>query len=472
VPTLPSYDSSRNIKPQLSAPLRDEAAQMAANQNKITGTITAIAKQWSDANDTMQYTKFKTDTETAIAQQKAAAINDPNINNINAHLEALKKIKSQSTGAISNKQVESKAMLELDHSLAVAQIEIDASFKKKQLLTNELKLDEYVKTMAANRSNALTEAMRMQNDDEFQNTILENVANETITPAKGKKLINDYRLGGVDLDIMNDGATTKESSYVYEQLKKGEKGEYKDLSDAERADRLEKAELHIRRNKIMANYNTNLNQNIREKELLNNFGSPVITAGEVRNMLIAAEIRPEFGEKYTKKMFEIPPEKSDYNSYATIKMMQLNGFKEKDINKEVLNNIDKLSDQDRKSILQNKYDPRDEKTMTIKASAQALYQWAFRTLDEKADEVLYSFFQKLDTNPNIDIDSALKSTQQGFIRKYFPSTTMLKDTPNIIGDRNKLRSIYKKESKAGGKKVSVKPVSTVYQSMDMNFEDL
>jgi hypothetical protein len=473
MPQLPSYDSSRNIKPQLSAPLRDEAAQMAANQNKITGTITAIAQQWSDANDVMQYTKFKADSETAIARQKAVAEADPNENNWQAHYDALKEIKQNSTGMISNKMVEQKALLELDHSLAVAQIEISSTFKKKQILTNEIKLNEYAKTMAVNKSKAPTYAASLQIDDEFETTIKKNVVQGLITEAKGRKMIEDYRLGGVDLDIMNDEATAKEDSYVYAQLKKGEKGIYKDLSEAERAERLQKTELHIRRNKIMNNYMTNKNQDVAEKDLLKNHGSNAITEGEVKNQLISTAIRPGFGDKYIAKMYEPPAEKTEYGAYNKIKELQLSGKKEKEINEAILNNLGNLTVEDKNALLENQYNSLDEKTINLKASVQALADWAIKTFPpEEANEIVYNFLQKVDKSPSADIDGILKSTQQGYIRKFHPSTTLLNDTPNIIGTRNRIRSVYKKESKAKGTKVSVKPASTVYQSMDVNFEDL
>jgi hypothetical protein len=142
-------------------------------------------------------------------------------------------------------------------------------------------------------------------------------------------------------------------------LKKGENGIYADLTDKERADRLEKVELHSRRNKLTQGFATTKNQDATESDLLQKHGSPEVTEGDVKNMLITTNIRPEFGEKYIKSIYAAPAEQTDPVAYNNVRMMQLSGKKQKDINNVVVDNIDKLTVDDKDALIKAKYDPKD-----------------------------------------------------------------------------------------------------------------
>lgn len=476
MPSLPIYNSNRNIQPTTGEPLRNEAAQSFEAGNNLLDQMQRVTQKISTANDEMQLTRFKTSTEKDIALQKSVAQNDPDQYNEEAHLKALKEIKQRYAGTISNKAIEEQAMADLDKSIFIAGLDINNTFKKKQVLTNEMNLDSLVLSLAQKKSASKTPTQALEVDKEMFNAIQGNVAKELITEAKGRKLLDDYRLGRVDLDIMNDGATTKEGSYVYAELKKGQSGAYSDLTDKERADRLEKTELHIGRNKKLNTKATTQAQDTNERALLIKQDDGSLTEIEIKNSLVATGIRPEFADKLYKSMYIAPPEKTEYSAYNNIKMMQLRGDKAREINQNVLGNLSNLTSQDKRALLEKSYNPLDKETINIKASAQALKEWASNTFDRlnkdesASNEILYNFFQRLDKGG--DVDSTIKEVQRDYTKKYFPKTALLTDVPNIIGTRNKIQSVYQKESKAKGEKVGIKPVSTIATSTNIDFDDL
>lgn len=477
MPQLPVYNSQQNINTNPEAPMRDEATQPFKDQQKVLGVMADITQKMSDQNDVMQYTDYKTKTNLAIANQKAAAANDPNINNLQYHVDLLKKIKDDGLSNISNAQVRQKASSEMDYHIEVGTIQMAEDFKKKQMLQNEINLDAQVKLASQERASASNAALAKQIDDNIINSIKDQVAVGLITEPRGRKLIDDYRVGPVDLDIMNDNSISKDESYVYAELKKGSEGRYPDLTDKERADRLEKVELHVRRNKIMDNYNTKQNQDKNEKDLLLNLGSPQITEGSIKDLSVSTGIRPSFGDAYTKSMYTVPAEETNHEAFNKIKMMQLDGKKGKDINTKILESVEQLTADDRKSLVESQYDPLDQKTINIKASAQALYEWAkteesLMSPGKASNEVVFNFLQRVQRNPDGNIDEIIKGVQKDYIKKVTPATTLLEDVPNIIGNRNKIRSVYKKESKAGGKPATVKPISAAYSTNTIGFDDL
>lgn len=476
MPALPNYNSTNNINANTAGPLRNEAAQPFKDDQKVITALQDSAQKWSDANDVMEYTKFKTETGIAIANQEAAAKADPDQNNVQAHITALDDIKKRSSKTINNQQVSERAYLELEHNLAIAKIKVDESFKYKKMLSNAMNLEKLVRTQSEKKATAATYALGQSTDLETMQIIQQNVATGTITEAHGRKLLDDYRLGSVDLDIMNDAATEKSQSYVYSQLKAGKDGIYSDLSDAERAERLEKTELHIRRNKIMDGYATQQNQDQNEKALLENFGSDSVTEGQVKDMLVSTKISPSFGNKYIKSMLAVPPQETDKETYNNIKMLQLEG--KKNINNKVLDSVDKLTNEDRDSILKSSYDPLDQKTINIRASAQALHDWASQNEDSivlkgnVSNEVVFNFLKRVEATPNANIDDIAQGVQKDYIKKTYPRTTLLPDVPNIIASKNRIKSIYQKESKVGGKPITKKPISSAYSTTKIDFDDL
>lgn len=478
MPTLPRYDMKTNVAARPISPMMQGQEQSLDAVKKLGDTLGGIADQFRQANDVMEYTKFKANAETEVATIKAAANNDPNENNVKAHLDALDKTRDKLLSGFSNKMAESKAALDLDNSLAVAKLDIEGSFQKKKLLTNEIALDQTVKMLAQKRHSAASKEEQAAADKEMLDIIKANINSGTITQAGGSKRLDDYRLGHVDLAIMNDGAISKDQSYVYQQIKAGKEGDYPDLTDAERADRLEKTELHIRRNKYLSEYGAEVNQTSNEKDLLLKQGSNAVSEGDVRNFLISTGIRKDFGEDFIKQIYTPPAQETEHAAYNKIKMAQLNGKSEKEINKLVVANIGLLTTTDREKILNASYNPLDSRTITIKASAEALKNWADKSFtslvlgDLATNEIVFNFLQRVEAQPDGKIDEIMQGVQKDYIRKTHPDTTLLPDVPNIIGNRNKIISVYKNESKAQGKKVDMKPLDPKTQTMTVDFNDL
>jgi len=469
-PSLPTYTSKRNIESKLQAPIRNEVDQAAqANQN-LLNTVNQIAQDWSNANDVMQVNKTSAEVSTHIARVKQQALEDQNPDNVEKYLKELNKAEKLSPTQIKNAQVRENVALHFKKDLAIAKIEIEGIFKQKQHFKAYQNLEETVRNMSLEKSNAPKISVRQDIDKKMGQLIEANVVSGVITEAGGRKLLDDYRLGSVDLDIMQDQALEQENSWVYSQLQAGKDGEYAHLTDAERAERLEKTKLHIRRNRILNDHTVNLNQDQNETDLLLNFGT--VTQTKVKDLLISTGIRKDFGEKYIASIYDAPAERTDFQSYNQIKALQLEGKKRKEVNQKIIESISSLTPQDREYLVKSAYDPLDSRTITIRASAQALGDWASKSFPEDEDEIVFNFFQRLDKQPNADPDVVMQTVQKDYIRKNFPSTTQLPDVPNLVGNRNRIIGAYKKESKAKGKKVNQKPVSTAFNNLQINFEDL
>jgi hypothetical protein len=467
-----------NVSAQPVSPMMQGRERSLDAAKNLADTFGSVTDQWREANDVMEYTKFKANAETQIALIKSAAEGDPDENNELTHIKSLESLKKTLPTGISNKMVEQKIQAELGSMVTIAGIDIESSFQKKKLLTNEIKLDENVKLISQKRYSANTPDAKLAADKEMMDLITANVNSGTITQAGGRKRLDDYRLGHVDLSIMNDAALSKEESYVYQQLKAGKDGDYPDMSDAERADRLEKAELHIRRNKAMSDYGTAVNQDTNEKDLLNKHGTNEVTETDVKNLLISTGVRKDFGDKYLKSIYELPALQTEYAAYNKIKMMQLQGKSEKEINRAVIDNIGLLTTDDKSKLLGSSYNALDRKTIILKSSAEALKNWAEKSFpslilgEAQTNEVLYNFLQRAEASPDANIDEIMQGVQKDYIKKFYPDTTMLPDVPNIIGNRNKIQKVYERESKAKGKKADMKPLNPVTQTMNVDFDAL
>ena len=141
MPSLPIYNANRNIQANTVAPLQTGAEQPFIDQQKVIKTVADIGQKWSDAQDVMDYTKFKAETGAKIALKESEAANDPDENNSQKHIEELNKIKETALVGFHNKGLANKVAYELNHDISISSIKIDAEFKKKQMLTNEMNLD-------------------------------------------------------------------------------------------------------------------------------------------------------------------------------------------------------------------------------------------------------------------------------------------------------------------------------------------
>lgn len=472
MPTVPVYTQQRNISANPGNILRNEAGQDIENTQKIIAATGQALQTWSNFQDTMQTNEYESKLSTGLLQLQQDVENEGDYNNHDKYINRLKDLRTDALSGVKNPQLAQQLAMKSERDFAIARIKIDSEFKQKQALKAEMDLDNIVKAKSLTRSSSLADTALIGTiDAEVAELIQRNVATKVITPARGRSLYDDYRLGGVDLDIMKDASLDKEGSFVYQNLLAGDKGIYKNLSPDERAERLEKAELHIRRNKIMNNFVQNQNQEANERTLLLNHGSQDITTNAVKDLLVATSIRKSFGEKYSKAMFTPPAEKTDYLAFNKVRLAQLNGAKQKDINSAVLDNIGLYTVDDKNRLVQASYNQLDSNTVNIKAGAEALYKWGVSISDEnQAQEILFRFFNEIDSG-NKDVNTVIETVQKDYIKKNNPSVALLNDVPNVIVNKNKIVSAYQKESKMAGVKVPKEqkpPVKQTIQELDFD----
>lgn len=255
MPTFPTYDANQNIQVRQVAPERHLASQPFQDLKQVENTVADIGQKLSYANDVMQETKAKTNVENALVQQELAAQNDPNPDNAELHIKAINDITKDATKGISNQELAGRVGLEINHSAFLSQIKVQDLFKKKQMIANDLKLDQLATTTAFNKSNAVSEAAGQQDEDNFMTTIKNNVNSGLITPERGLGLIKQYKLGVVKNDILKDPATNLADSSVYKAINEGK---YKDLDLVETEKAVNMVKAKIKENKeIQINQLTN-----------------------------------------------------------------------------------------------------------------------------------------------------------------------------------------------------------------------
>ncbi len=248
MPTLPVYNAKQNVDANISAPLRNEATQPFQDQQKVVGALENVTQQWSNLNDEMQFTKAKTNAQLAIAQQEQLAHQDPNPDNAQAHIDAIKSVATKSIDGIDNQRVAQKAALEINGDAAVSSIKINSIFLNKKLLSNDLTLENYASVSAQNKSNAITQSQSEQVDNDFTQTINRNYTIGAISEGRAKSLIDNYRMGVVKNDLAKEGALHLDQSQVEAELNKGQSGRYKDLSTDQNTEAKRMVRLQIRDN--------------------------------------------------------------------------------------------------------------------------------------------------------------------------------------------------------------------------------
>jgi len=240
MPQLPQYNSQRQITTQANAPLESGAVE---RSQAIVGPLVKaggeIAQKWQDATDTMQYTTAKANYQTGLVEIEARAASDTDINNYPKYAEEIRKLKQENLKGFSNKLIEQKAALEFDTSSKIANIKLNALFKKKQIEVNNVNIERLITNAKERIYNASSPVEEEQIKQEIQEVLSSNISKGLISQADGEEIWDktreDIRKGIVARDISNDPEET------LKELKKGEEGLYPDLTAKERRDYLDSA---------------------------------------------------------------------------------------------------------------------------------------------------------------------------------------------------------------------------------------
>lgn len=232
MPTLPIFNSQRNIQPTTGQPLRNEAAQSFEAQNNLLATATNIAQKWSDANDVMQYTQAKANYEVATTDIQTRAAADPDYNNSPKYFKELEEIKKNSLSLIANQAVAGKAALEFDMGNRIAQIKIGADFKQKQLKVNQFNAKSLVESLEAKRLSAPPKAQE-QYSLQIKQVLEANVASGTLSLDEADKILKNSQKTAAQAMINADPELAK---------KMLTQGKFPDLSPTDQVNLLQVAD--------------------------------------------------------------------------------------------------------------------------------------------------------------------------------------------------------------------------------------
>lgn len=364
---------------------------------------------------------------------------------------------------------------------------IDNDFKLK-VLRNKLVIDASLANFDIERA-ALAEKFYRAVSPQEKDTIISTVAkrysdlatNGAMTKQEaGQEFVkwkNGLIEGQVNFDIGNDMSTNLTDSYVYNQLKLGEKGEYAGLEKDKIGNMLQKIQVKVQRNKRDFIFAQNTNQSQTLGNMIISQAEGTLDYDQIKIEMLKGNLKPEDGDELIKKINDLPAVETDYNVYTQIRELQASGASANEINRKILENSDKLTPQDTKFLIDKTFSEKDSnRNMRIKFSVDALKGWVQTNLSlmpEISSEIVYDFFNRVDSEKadGKRIDEILMSVQKDYIKKYNPSTALLEDVPNIIADRKRIQKVYEKESKIKAKSTP-KQITPVVISPGIDFDDL
>ena len=254
MPNFPRYNSQGKVGQIDTQPpevMREGAGKKLDIINQAAGQVSDIIMKWSAAMDNMQETAIKSNIAVGLAQIKQESSADPEINNEKLQIDKIRKLRQAAMGkGLQNKFLEQKLNIELDTHEQLAILEINNIYANKKMLQDLINLDSYIQVQADNKASAPAgSAMALKADEDVKNEIQSKLASGLLTPTQAKNKWDDYRLGSVDLAIMNDTAQSFKGSQTLADLR-DKNGKYAFLTDKERSKLIEKSELQIRRNKL------------------------------------------------------------------------------------------------------------------------------------------------------------------------------------------------------------------------------
>jgi hypothetical protein len=383
MPVLPTYQSKQNIiQPKVSnAPA---VGQQGGAEDLYKGTETIlkgtedIGTKWQTAVDTMDYTKAKANYETAIATVKSNAVNDPNPDNQLAHQKQLQDITKDFGNQFHNKELANKAKFELDHNIAIANMEIGNEFKKKQLFANKINIGTTIDNLVQSKINTTNPALKADADQQIFALVNAHQASGTITPAEAEKYLKDSKIIEVKYEIARDNSTTEKASDLLKALK--DTKQYPDLTPTERLSLIEESQKRIFQNNQSYKKQVDNNEDAVTATLADK-NKPQPSEQQIIAMMDSEQITPKFAKATIENLKSIKEKKENRSEY-----------------------FDKAS---RKIITPGDTKPEDIRIGLLNANAAG-------DLSNEEFALLYTFNQEAN-NKSIDDDSPHKSFARSII---------------------------------------------------------
>ena len=298
-PTLPIYNSQKNINANIAEPLRDEAAQPFKDQQQVIGTVADITQKWSHANDVMQYTEAWAKYGVALTDIESRASGDPDFKNSDKYYKEIEDAKKNTLQGISNQQIASKVSLEFDESAAITGIKIGADFQRKQLDYNKVMVKTNLDNIMQKKISANTAAEAEQYEQDFQNILSSNIAAGTIDLATADEIAYNSTKSAYESIVYSD------PSRAIEILKKE-----KDLSSEDKYKLRNEAQQIQKRDKEFQEWQTKQTQIGGTIELSDALYNNTLTPKMVRTMqqqgIIDSETATIFDSLAIDKKYDIP----------------------------------------------------------------------------------------------------------------------------------------------------------------------
>ena len=293
MPQIPQYDANANVQTSQIAPFQNTARQDAANQNKVLGTLQNIAQSWSDAHDTMQYTKKKANYQILVEDINNRSDLDQNLDNKNKYLEELQQAKAESLKGIDNQAIANKLAQELDLSNTINGLKIEHGFKIKELANNQFNVNTWV-TSKINEMGGATESERLNIQAEIEEQLQIQITQGVLSPEMAAKILMESKIASASSFIFSDPDEAIKAL-------QDKDGFYKDIPAKKSNELIKSAESYKKRLEVEA---AELKQTIRYKneailtQKLAKKEIDPLTVSQVTNMVGQGTISEDFGKAY------------------------------------------------------------------------------------------------------------------------------------------------------------------------------
>ena len=279
-PSLPSYDSQQNIRPNTVAPLREEAAQPFQDQQKVLGAMQEITQKWSNANDVMQYTEAKAKHGLAVMDIESRAALDPDFKNSEKYHKELQAVRKDATSGISNQQVASRAAVEFDYDDQVAKIKIENGFRQKQVEYNKVMVKTNMDTLIQGKLSAATPAEAQQYDLKIEQLLAANVATNVLSLEEADVMLTKSQETAVKYEVYAENATQEKDSETLKELKKHD-GKYSFLDPDTRLSMIEESQRRIFQNNQTFKKQVDESQAVRNDAIVDKMSSETLTFKDI-----------------------------------------------------------------------------------------------------------------------------------------------------------------------------------------------
>lgn len=485
MPDIPRYEAKSNIQGGPIAPQEDLAMQDAANQNNVLGTITKIAQSWSDAHDVMQETEVQDVYGRKEIEAQKLATEEGDYKNPEKYYELIKQARTDALEGVDNQQLAQRLEFDLAQKSQLANIKIDSILKKKRIEVGQRSLYSKVSTDRDVYANEVNPNKRTTIKEETIKDIMKNAATGVISPEKEASLLKNiedtWDRDRITLDISRDMSIRLEDSYVYNELKKGDEGDYGDADNTVRMSLIDDIQRKVKLNQEVFRDYRSKEQDNNEKnvllDLIENKGTGTTTSGSLKDASLAGDIRSDFGTAVSGQLYKNFSTETNPVDYNNIVQMQITGENRSKINKRLASSLSSLEENDARVLVEGFEDYSEEDKVRVRYGADALKQWTISSLGDLPyiyEHAMYDFYKKVrqGNHTGDKIDETAKQIQKQVIKNLYSKTALLEDTPNFIATQNKVRKVYEKEAKNKNKGDKTKRVRSSSEGTVLSFDDL